>query len=178
MIRTHLSFLVVGAKIASKANTQPFIEHCSVRMRIILIVYFVYMSTHGDSALCVLLSISTMCTSNFRYQLGEHSSESTHRSEYLLLISVIYVNFCRPKPIQKHWICRCNNFLFCYWFSTFLQIFGIKLSVLGTQNNLAVSSHIRSLSITDVSTKKKKKKKREKQPIWLWFTFFTQKSRE
>ena len=51
-------------KIASKANTQPSSECCSVRTRIILILCFAYfLLSYGESKLttsCVLFSMSTM----------------------------------------------------------------------------------------------------------------------
>ena len=55
-------------KTASKANTQPSNEYCSIRMRIILILWFFKKLGHGESTSCVLLSMSTMCTSNFEYE--------------------------------------------------------------------------------------------------------------
>ena len=45
-----------------KPNTQPSTEHCSVRMRIILIL------CRRVETSCVLLSISMMSTSNFEYE--------------------------------------------------------------------------------------------------------------
>ena len=49
--------------------TKPSTDYCRVRMRIILILCCMYMSLHGDSASCVLLSISySYLTSNFEYE--------------------------------------------------------------------------------------------------------------
>ena len=91
-------------KTASKANTQPSTEYCSVRMPIIIIL-----SIHGGSkstTSCVLLSMSTMSSSNFEYGRCEYNIkismneykyqklcvwfESIHRFEYSLLICDVY----------------------------------------------------------------------------------------
>ena len=51
-------------KTANKANTQTSSKCCSVRTRIIHILCFVYQLTTS----CILLSMSTMSTSNFEYE--------------------------------------------------------------------------------------------------------------
>ena len=59
---------------ASRANTQPSSEYFSIRMPIILILWFVNMLSYGESKSTttsyVLLSMSMMMsTSNFEYEL-------------------------------------------------------------------------------------------------------------
>ena len=61
-------------KTASKANTKPSTGYCSVRMRILHILWFLEMSIHGESkstTSCVFLSISWMSTSIFEYEYCE-----------------------------------------------------------------------------------------------------------
>ena len=65
-------------KTASKANTQPSIEYCSVHMWIIFILCFVYVSVHEEpksTILCLLLSMNRMSISNFQYWWCEYNVE-------------------------------------------------------------------------------------------------------
>ena len=68
----HLSkFSSVAFTKKEERNTQPSTEHCRVHTRIIFILCFVYtMLSYGESkstTSCVLLSMSTLSTSNFEY---------------------------------------------------------------------------------------------------------------
>ena len=57
------------SKRASNTNIQPSTEYCSVRMWIILILCFVYMSNHEESksaTSCILLSLCRISTSNIK----------------------------------------------------------------------------------------------------------------
>ena len=100
-------------KTASKANTQPSTEFCRVRIRIILILWFVYMSIHGEwksTTSCLLLSMSTMSTLDFKYGQYEydikismnaykyHTSFEYYRFEYSLRTSDTNLRFTSNKP--------------------------------------------------------------------------------
>ena len=63
-------------KTAMKVNTQCSIEYCSVSTGIVPILRFLYMLSHRESKSTtsyVLLSMSTMSTSNFEYEWYEHN---------------------------------------------------------------------------------------------------------
>ena len=78
IVRQNLVFIVVAfgkkrrkTKTASKVNTLLSSEYCSVLMQSILILRFEYMLSYGASKLtasCVLLSMSTISSSNFEYK--------------------------------------------------------------------------------------------------------------
>ena len=86
-------------KPASNANTQPSTEYYSVRMQIIIILCFMYMTIHGESkstTSCVLSSMSRISTSNFEYEWCENNIQiSMNAYKYQKLYSmtrIFYLN--------------------------------------------------------------------------------------